>query len=243
MDLLAVNIWDMFRDLPKFLGDLIATYHAWVYLILFVIIFCETGLVVAPILPGDSLLFVSGFFASQMIAGGSEHVLRIEWLLPILCMAPILGDSTNYWIGRFIGPKIFHKEKVRFLNRRHLDKAHEFYQRHGGKAVAIGRFLPIIRTFVPFVAGIGKMAYGRFLAFSVIGTLAWINLCVFAGYYFGGREFVRNHFETVIIAIIVISLIPAAVTFIRAHLDGRKEKKNQNSATESAENTEQECEK
>jgi membrane-associated protein len=239
MDLLAaINIWDMFRDLPKFLGNLNETYHAWVYLILFVIIFCETGLVVAPVLPGDSLLFVSGFFASQLVAGGGEHVLRLEWLLPILCAAPILGDSTNYWIGRFVGPKIFHKEKVRFLNRRHLDKAHEFYQRHGGKAVAVGRFLPIIRTFVPFVAGIGRMSYGRFLAFSVIGTLAWINLCVFAGYYFGGVAFVQKHFETVIIAIVVISLIPAAVAFIRAHLDGRKEAKSKNSATESTENTE-----
>ncbi len=212
MELIAnLNIWDLLFNLKHFVEQAIATYHNYVYAILFVIVFMETGFVVTPFLPGDSLLFISGYFASVPDPG-----VHLAVLLPVLCMAPILGDSTNYWIGRFVGPKVFHKEKVRFLNKEHLNRAHAFYEKHGGKAVAIGRFLPIIRTFVPFVAGIGKMPYGRFLAFSVLGTLAWIHVCILAGYKFGGIPFVQKHFELVVIAIIVISLIPAFVTFLRS---------------------------
>ena len=206
--LLAINILDLFRDLKTFVEQLILQYDNWVYLVLFLIIFCETGLVVMPFLPGDSLLFISGYFAAV-------HKLDISVLIPVLLVAPILGDSLNYWIGRFLGPKVFHKE-TRFLNKEHLNRAHAFYEKHGGKAVAIGRFLPIIRTFVPFVAGIGKMPYPRFLTFSVIGTLAWINICVLAGYYFGGTEFIQKHFEMVIIAIVVISLVPAVIGYLRS---------------------------
>lgn len=206
--LLAVNLWDIFHP-REFLNQVITEYHTWVYLVLFLILFCETGLVVMPFLPGDSLLFISGYFVSQ----GS---MDMHILLPVLCLAPICGDSVNYWVGRFVGPKIFHKDKVRFLNKEHLDRAHKFYEKHGGKAVAIGRFLPIIRTFVPFVAGIGKMNYAKFLMFSVAGTLAWIHICVLAGYFFGGRPFIQKHFEMVVIAIVVISLLPAAIAFIRA---------------------------
>lgn len=208
MELAAINILDLFVNLQQFVGQVIQEYHTWVYLILFAIICCETGLVVMPFLPGDSLLFISGYFAAK-------GDLNLALLLPILCGAPILGDSINYWIGRFIGPKVFHKEQVRFLNREHLERAHKFYERHGGKAVAIGRFLPIIRTFVPFVAGIGKMHYPRFLAFSVTGTLAWIHVCVLAGYFFGGLPFIQKHFEMVIVAIIAISLLPAFIGFLR----------------------------
>jgi len=209
MELLAaVNIWDLFTNLKGFVEQIIQDYHSWVYLILFVIICCETGLVVMPILPGDSLLFISGFFAA-------DGKLNLAMLLPILCMAPICGDSANYWIGRAVGPRVFRKERVRFLNKRHLDRAHAFYERHGGKAVAIGRFLPIIRTFVPFVAGVGRMRYLRFVCFSVIGTLAWINICVLAGFFFGGHPFIQKHFEMVVAAIIVISLMPAAIGYIQ----------------------------
>lgn len=212
MDLLgAVNIWDLFTNLQGFMAQLIHDYHSWVYLILFVILFMETGLVVTPFLPGDSLLFVSGYFAAT-------GQLALGELIPILCLGPICGDSLNYWIGRYVGPKVFRKEHVRLLNRRHLDRTHAFYQRHGGKAIAIGRFLPIIRTFVPFVAGIGNMHYGRFISFSAVGTVAWINVCVLAGYFFGGRPFVQKHFELVIVAIILISLLPAAAGFLRHRL-------------------------
>jgi membrane-associated protein len=207
--LAAIHILDLFTNLRGFVEQVILEYHSWVYLILFVIVFCETGFVVAPFLPGDSLLFVSGYFAAV-------GKLDLNVLIPLLCMAPITGDSVNYWIGRFVGPKVFHKENVRFLNKEHLNRAHAFYERHGGKAVAIGRFLPIIRTFVPFVAGIGKMSYARFLSFSIVGTLAWINVCVLAGFFFGGRPFIQKHFEMVVAAIIVISLMPAAIAHRRA---------------------------
>jgi len=206
--LAAIHILDLFTNLKEFVGQVIQEYDVWVYLILFAIVFCETGFVVTPFLPGDSLLFISGYFAAI-------GKLDLAMLIPILCLAPICGDSVNYWIGRFVGPKVFHKENVRFLNKEHLNRAHAFYERHGGKAVAIGRFLPIIRTFVPFVAGIGKMSYARFLCFSVIGTLAWINACVLAGFFFGGHPFVQKHFELVVAAIIVISLLPAVVAHLR----------------------------
>ncbi len=206
--LAAIHIMDLFFHLQVFIGAVIQEYDVWVYLILFAIVFCETGLVVAPFLPGDSLLFVSGYFAAI-------GKLELAMLLPILCMAPVCGDTVNYWIGRIFGPRVFQKENVRFLNKEHLNRAHAFYERHGGKAVAIGRFLPIIRTFVPFVAGIGKMSYPRFLCFSVIGTAAWINVCVLAGFFFGGYPFVQKHFELVVAAIIVISFLPAVTAHLR----------------------------
>jgi membrane-associated protein len=233
MELIAtINIWDLIFHTKDFLGDLVNTYHVWVYLILLGILFCETGLVVTPVLPGDSLLFITGYFVfkGNLVlgwAGAGEATL--VWTVGILCLGPIFGDTVNYWIGRFVGPKIFHKEKVRFLNKEYLNRAHAFYEKHGGKAVAIGRFLPIIRTFVPFVAGIGKMPYARFLAFSIGGTIAWINLCVLAGYFFGGM-IPDKHFELVVIAIIVISLIPAFVAFIRNRKTTRSTTKEQTPA-------------
>jgi len=210
---LALNILDLFVNLQQFLREAIAEYHSWVYLILFLILFCETGLVITPVLPGDSLLFMAGAFAAETANGPGPLELRL--LLGILILGPILGDSTNYWLGRYLGPKVWHKENVRFLNRDYLDRAHQFYEKHGGKAVVIGRFLPIIRTFVPFVAGVGKMPYVRFLVFSVLGTVAWISICVLAGYKFGQSEFVQKHFELVIIAIVVISMLPAVIGYLR----------------------------
>ncbi|MFB3894030.1 MAG: DedA family protein [Phycisphaerae bacterium] len=213
------DLWDMFVHLDRTLDGVSRDYQAWTYLILFVVIFCETGLVVTPFLPGDSLLFAAGTLAAR-----PGNALEVGWVYLLLTCAAVCGDNVNYWIGRFIGPKIFHKEKVRLLNKEYLDRAHAFYERHGGKAVAIGRFLPIIRTFVPFVAGIGSMFYPRFLTFSVCGTLAWMATFVFAGFFFGNIEVVQKNFVIVVMAIVVISLIPAFVGFIRTRMAVRQQK-------------------
>jgi membrane-associated protein len=195
-----INPLDLIFNLKQFMDQVVQAFGPYAYLILFCVIFTETGLVIAPFLPGDSLLFLAGSLAAGGTAG-QPAAFDLATLLGVLYLAPILGDSTNYWIGRYVGPKIFHKDKVRL---------------YGGPAVIIGRFAPIIRTFVPFVAGIGKMSYKRFLAFSIIGTLAWISLCILAGYFFGRIEIVQKHFEMVVMAIIIISLLPAVITFIRA---------------------------
>jgi membrane-associated protein len=201
-------IIDLFLHLDVHLGQIITDYQGWTYLILFLVIFCETGLVVTPFLPGDSLLFAAGTFAAL----GS---LDLTWLLLILYAAPILGDSTNYWIGRFIGPKIFAKENSKLLNKKHLDKTHAFYEKHGGKAIIIARFMPIFRTFAPFVAGIGRMHYPRFLAYSVGGTLLWISLFTLAGYFFGNIPFVKKNFTVAIMAIILLSVLPAVWEYVK----------------------------
>jgi len=187
---------------------MIQQYGLLTYLILFVIVFCETGLVVTPFLPGDSLLFAVGTFAAR----GS---LRLPAALAVLAAAAIVGDTANYWIGAIVGPKVFHKENVRFLNRRHLERTHRFYERYGGKTIVIARFVPIVRTFAPFVAGIGKMTYGRFLSYNVFGGLAWVLGFVMAGFWFGNIPVVKRNFTLVIFAIIVISVMPAVIEFIR----------------------------
>jgi membrane-associated protein len=220
MELLAgINLIDIFLHLDTTLEKVIADYQTWVYLLLFAVVFCETGLVVTPFLPGDSLLFAAGSLAAMQ-----NSVLDVWYVYIILSAAAILGDSTNYWIGRFIGPKIFHKEKVRLLNKKHLDEAHAFYDRHGGKTIFIARFMPILRTFAPFVAGIGKMHYVRFLAYSISGTICWIGSFTLGGYFFGNIPWVKQNFTAVIMAIIVISLIPAVVAFIKQKLRTRTSK-------------------
>jgi membrane-associated protein len=166
---------------------------------------------VTPFLPGDSLLFAAGAFAAL----GAFHVEQL-WI--VLSSAAILGDSTNYWIGRFMGPRVFQQDTSKLLNRKYLDKTHAFYERHGGKTVIIARFMPIIRTFAPFVAGIGAMRYPRFLLFSVLGTVLWISTFVFAGYFFGNIPFVKKNFTVVIMAIIVLSVAPAIIHFVRGKL-------------------------
>jgi membrane-associated protein len=218
LGLSLVDVWNMFMHLDQTLDHVSKDYHAWTYLILFAVIFCETGLVVTPFLPGDSLLFAAGTLAAR-----PDNGLEVGVVYFLLAAAAVCGDNVNYWIGRFIGPKIFHKEKVRLLNKAYLTKAHEFYQRHGGKAVAIGRFLPIIRTFVPFVAGIGKMNYAKFLMFSVAGTLAWMATFIFAGFFFGNIEVVQKNFVYVVMAIVVISVIPALVGFIKTRMAVKKQ--------------------
>jgi len=202
---------DLFLHLDKHLTEVIGQYGGWTYLILFLIVFCETGLVVTPILPGDSLLFAAGALAAL----GS---LNVFWLFVLLSIAAIAGDTINYWAGHWVGPKIFSRENVRFLNKKHLERTHAFYEKYGGKTIIIARFIPIVRTFAPFVAGIGSMTYGRFIAYNVIGGIAWVGICVFAGYFFGNLEIVKKNFSLVIIAIVLISVLPMAVEFIHHRL-------------------------
>lgn len=182
-------------------------YKGWIYLILFLIIFCETGLVVAPFLPGDSLLFAAGAIAAL-------GIINIWLLVVLLCVAAILGDSVNYSIGKFFGAKVFDKN-YRFINKKYLLKAKTFYENHGGKTIIIARFVPIVRTFAPFVAGIGRMDYPRFFIYNILGGILWVFSCSFAGYFLGNIPIVKENFSIVIIAIIIISLLPIAIEFLR----------------------------
>ncbi|MBP6940647.1 MAG: DedA family protein [Syntrophorhabdaceae bacterium] len=209
------TVFDFVIHIDVHLSAIIQAYGIWTYLILFLIIFCETGLVVTPLLPGDSLLFAAGTFAAK-------GDLNVMWLFILLSIAAILGDTANYWIGDYIGPKIFHKENVRFLNKEYLDRTHQFYEKYGGKTIIIARFVPIIRTFAPFVAGIGSMTYLRFISYNIIGGIAWIAACVFAGYFFGNIPIVKQNFTIVIAVIIIISILPGVIEFIRQRNEHRR---------------------
>ncbi len=202
------NFGDLVIHLDKHLNILAQQYGPWMYVILFLVIFCETGLVVTPFLPGDSLLFALGALA----AGG---ILEMDVLFPTLAMATLSGDTVNYWAGYFIGPRVFQKEGSRFLNRKHLARAHQFYERHGGRMITIARFIPIIRTFAPFIAGIARMTYWRFLIYSLVGGLIWISFLCFGGYFFGNIPFVKENFSLVVAVIVIISLLPAAIEVVR----------------------------
>lgn len=206
---LLVALWDFAAHLDAHLAAFIAQHGTWVYALLFAIIFCETGLVVTPFLPGDSLLFVVGALAA---AGGMDIML----VMALLVIAALSGDNVNYWIGRWAGPKVFRAEDARWLNRRHLERTHAFYERHGGKAIIIARFVPIVRTYVPFVAGVGTMPYARFLAFSVAGALLWVVSLCLAGYWFGNIALVKDNLALAIMAIVALSVLPIAVEFMRA---------------------------
>ena len=212
---LITNFIDIILNLDTYLDKLVSDYGTLSYAILFAIIFCETGLVVTPFLPGDSLLFAVGALASR------PGTLDVYTVAILLMLAAIIGDSTNYWIGYFVGPKVFSSESSRWLNRSHLDRTHKFYEKYGVKTVVIARFMPIVRTFAPFVAGIGRMNYLRFLTFSVLGSILWIGLFVTAGYLFGEIPVVKRNFTLVVFAIIFISLLPAVIEAVRA----RREKK------------------
>ncbi len=191
------------------LVSFVATYGTWTYAVLFLIIFCETGLVVTPFLPGDSLLFAAGSIAAQPDSG-----LSVEMLFILLCLASIIGNKLNYTIGRTIGPRVFSAQNSWLLNKNHLAEAHEFYQRHGGKTIIFARFLPIIRTFVPFVAGIGAMSLSRFTFYNIISALLWIGSLLCAGYFFGSMPLVKNNFSLVIYGIIAISVLPAIIALV-----------------------------
>ncbi len=205
MEFLATFV-DVVLHLDKHLAVLLAQYGTLVYGILFLIIFCETGLVVMPFLPGDSLLFVAG-----ALAAGSG--LDIVTLCAVLLTAAVLGDNTNYWIGHYMGPRVFRWEGSRLFNKAALDKTHAFYEKHGGKTVVIARFLPLLRTFAPFVAGVARMTYPRFVAIDFLGGCLWIFSLCLAGYWFGNLPFIKNNLSLVIVAIIAISLIPAVLGY------------------------------
>ena len=207
---------NFFLHLDKNLQHFVDIYHTWTYLVLFLVIFCETGLVVTPFLPGDSLLFATGALAAT---AGSP--LQVHWLFLVLSAAAILGDTANYWIGHAVGPRIFNQKKVRFLKKEHLERTHEFYEKYGGVTIILARFIPIIRTFAPFVAGIGRMTYWRFISYNVVGGIAWVAVFVFGGYFFGNLPLVKRNFTIVILAIIFISVLPGVIEYLR-----HKRKKN-----------------
>jgi membrane-associated protein len=199
---------DVALHIDVHLGEIILQYGAWTYGILFLIIFSETGLVVTPFLPGDSLLFAAG-------ALSATTALSPVWLTLLLSLAAIVGNMTNYWIGYAVGPRIVQKKNMRFINREYLDRTHKFYEKYGGMTIVVARFLPIIRTFAPFVAGVGFMAYGRFMLYSVAAGFLWVGLFIGAGYYFGNLPAVKENFSLVIAGIIVVSMLPGVIEFLR----------------------------
>ncbi|OQX17801.1 MAG: hypothetical protein BWK80_39090 [Desulfobacteraceae bacterium IS3] len=211
---------DFVLHLDRHLYELVISYGPWVYGILFAVIFAETGFVVTPFLPGDSLLFAAGAIASTNAL--NPHLLAI-----ILITAAILGDTANYSVGAYIGPKVFSKPKSLLFNPEHLQRTHKFYEKYGGKTIIIARFIPIIRTFAPFVAGIGKMTYFRFISYNVFGGILWVVAFVYAGFFFGNLPIVKHNFSLIIIAVIVISVMPIFIELIRSY----KEKKQQQAGT------------
>lgn len=212
MDIL-LNFIDFFIHLDDHLNTLVQTCGSWTYLVLFLIVFCETGMVFTPFLPGDSLLFAVGTLAAV-------GILDIQGVLFILSAAAILGDSANYGIGRILAPKVFGREKIPFLKQEYLERTKKFFEKYGGKTIIIARFVPIIRTFAPFLAGVGAMRYQRFLLFNVTGGLLWVFLLTLAGYYFGALPFVKENFSLVILGIIIVSILPGVVEFLRHRKKG-----------------------
>lgn len=199
-------LFDFILHIDVHLAELVANYGVWVYAILFLIIFCETGLVVTPFLPGDSLLFVAGALASL-----GDNDINVHLMVLLLISAAILGDLVNYLIGKFFGEKLFSNPDSKVFKQSYLDKTHEFYEKHGGKTIILARFVPIIRTFAPFVAGMGKMCYKQFGLFNITGGIIWVSLFMYAGYFFGGLEVVQNNLKLLIVLIIVVSIIPGVV--------------------------------
>ncbi len=207
MEFLATLI-DVALHLDRHLQVLVANYGAWVYLILFLIVFCETGLVVTPFLPGDSLLFVAGAVAA---AGG----MNVHLLVVLLIIAAVLGDAVNYAVGHYIGPRVFKSKESRWLNPKHLERAHAFYERHGGKTIIIARFVPVVRTYAPFVAGAASMPYPRFALYNISGAVLWVVSLAYAGYFFGNIPLIKNNLTLVIVAIIILSILPGVFEYLR----------------------------
>jgi membrane-associated protein len=200
---------DLFLHIDKNLALVIARFGFWSYGLLFLVIFMETGLVITPFLPGDSLLFAAGALTASM----GVFDIKLLWILMV--MAAFLGDTANYWIGRFIGPKAF-QSKSKLLKKEYLDKAQAFYDKHGGIAIVLARFVPIVRTFAPFVAGVGKMHYGRFLSFNAVGGFLWVSIMLLSGYFFGNIPFIKNNFHYVVVVIILISVVPIAIEWMKS---------------------------
>jgi membrane-associated protein len=209
---------DFIIHIDRHLAAIIADYGLWTYGVLFLIIFVETGLVVMPFLPGDSLLFAAGAFCAKPETGLNVHAMA-----GLLFVAAVLGDTLNYWAGHKVGPAVFKREDSVWLRKKHLDRAHEFFERYGGRAVILARFVPFVRTFVPFVAGVGAMTYSRFLAYNVLGGFIWIYFFTYAGYMFGNQPFVQKNFKLVILAIIILSILPMVVEFVREWRKSRRE--------------------
>ncbi len=209
MELIQILI-DLFLNLDETLGDVIRQYGTLTYLFLFLVIFMETGFVVTPFLPGDSLLFAAGTFASPAL--GSS--LNITGLFLLLALAAVGGDTVNYWIGHYIGPRAF-SGNIRFLKKEYLDRTHAFYEKHGGKTIILARFVPIIRTFAPFVAGVGRMSYWHFITYNVVGGIAWVAIFTFGGYFFGNLPFVKDNFSLVVVAIVLVSVMPAVIEVLK----------------------------
>ncbi len=199
---------DLFLHLDKHLSTVLQTFGGWTYALLFFVIFLETGFVVTPFLPGDSLLFAAGAFAAL----GDLH---LTWLFLLLAGAAILGDTVNYWVGHALGERAY-SGQLRFVKKEHLDRTHAFYEKYGGMAVVVGRFVPIVRTFVPFVAGIGAMTYPKFIAFNVLGGILWTGLFLVTGYFFGNIPIVKENFSLVVLGIIAVSVLPMAIEFVKA---------------------------
>jgi membrane-associated protein len=207
---LIKKLVDFIIHIDRHLAEIIADYGLWTYGILFLIIFAETGLVVLPLLPGDSLLFAAGAFSAKPETGLNVHLMAL-----LLFIAAFLGDTVNYWVGKKLGPAVFKREDSIWLRKKHLERAHAFFEKYGGRAVILARFVPIVRTFVPFIAGVGAMTYPRFLAYNLIGGFVWIYFFTYAGFFFGNQPFVQKNFKLVILAIIVLSVLPIVVEFFR----------------------------
>ncbi|OAM35882.1 DedA family protein [Eikenella halliae] len=206
---MLASLIDFILHIDQHLIELTQTYGLWIYAILFLIVFCETGLVVTPFLPGDSLLFAAGAVAA--LGGMNVHIAAA-----LLLAAAVIGDAVNFAIGKYFGEKLFAKPDSRVFKREYLDKTHAFYEKYGGKTIILARFVPIVRTFAPFVAGMGKMHYGRFIRYNIIGALMWVGLLTYAGYFFGELPVVKNNFGLVVIGIIVVSVLPMAVEIAKA---------------------------
>jgi membrane-associated protein len=213
---LIKKLIDFILHIDAHLAEIIREYGLWTYAVLFLIIFAETGLVVTPFLPGDSLLFMAGAFCARPETGLNVHLMAA-----LLFVAAVIGDTLNYWIGSKIGPKVFSREDSRFLRKKHLERAHEFFEKYGGRAIILARFVPIVRTFVPFVAGVGKMTYSRFIAYNIVGGFIWIYAFTYLGFAFGNHPVVQKNFKLVILVIIFLSVLPIIIEFIRA---GRESK-------------------
>lgn len=214
---LIKSLIDFILHIDRHLAEIIADYGAWTYAVLFLIIFAETGLVVTPFLPGDSLLFAAGAFCAKPETGLNVHFMAL-----LLFIAAVIGDTLNYWIGSKIGPAVFKREDSLFLRRKHLDRAHAFFEKYGGRAIILARFVPIVRTFVPFVAGAGQMTYSRFIAYNIIGGFVWIYFFIYAGYWFGNQPFIQANFKLVILVIIFLSVVPIIFEVIRGWQESRR---------------------
>ncbi len=210
---------DFIVHIDRHLAEIIASYGLWTYAVLWLIIFAETGLVVTPFLPGDSLLFAAGTFCAKPETGLNVHLMAV-----LLWVAAVLGDTVNYWLGARIGPAVFKREDSMFLRKKHLERAHAFFEKYGGRAIILARFVPIVRTFVPFVAGVGRMDYGRFIAYNVLGGFIWIYFFLYAGYWFGGLPFIQRNFKLVILAIIIISVLPIVWETWQAWREAKRER-------------------